>query len=294
MDLNYCFPAQMMKAGEESNGKIPVEIIPSIPTVDRVNDKITLKAFEEAKEEFLDDGIIDFDHKSILGKNDLEKAQAAIGEPKDLFIDRKRKIPICHANLFKGNPFVDTAIVPALNNGSKIWGASVGGKILQKSMQVDESSNREVNTISKITLKHIAITLRQKAVHPGTSIRLLKSFGDNDEFNLILSNFDDFMKSFSDKDFFMKTLTAGASTDISNISGGQALQNQSLEGNKVSKNKIKNTLPFILDGIYGEYSNKKNTKDWTKYLTKRGFNPEEAMILIQLLVKNKAKIVELF
>ena len=152
MDLNYCFPAQIIKAGKEENGKIPVEIIPSIPTVDRVNDKITLKAFEEAKESFLDDGIIDYDHKSILGKTDLEKAQAVIGEPVDLFIDKKRKIPICHANLFKGNPFVDTSIMPALDNESKVFGASVGGKILQKSMEVDAAVNRKVNTISKILL----------------------------------------------------------------------------------------------------------------------------------------------
>ena len=136
--------------------------------------------------------------------------------------------------------------------------------------------------------------MRQKAVHPGTSLKLLKSFGDDSESDLFVSSFDDFMKSFSDEDFFMKTLIAGSSTDISNISGGQAIQKQSLEGSKVDRNKIKHTIPFILDGIYGKHNNKKNTKEWLQYLIKRGFNSQESIVIIQLLVKNKAKIIELF
>jgi hypothetical protein len=290
MGLNYYFPAQLKKSGKESNGRIPVEIIPSEPTVDRVNDKIILKAFEEARDDFLDEGIIDYDHKSVLGKNDLEKAQAIIGEPEDLYIDKERKIPVCHAVLFKGNPYVDTVIMPVLNNGSKIFGASVGGKILHKSFEMDSETKREVNQISKILLKHIAITPRQKAVHPRTSLKLLKSFGEDD--NLIMGNFDDFMKSIGDEEM-IKTLTAGAATDIANISGGQALQIQSLEGSKVDKNKIKDSIPWILDGIRNQYHNNKTVRDWTKYLVQKGFTPQEALITIQLLAKNKAQIVEL-
>jgi hypothetical protein len=287
MSLNYYFPATLQKSGKESNGKIPIEIIPSEPTVDRVNDKIVLKAFEEAREDFLDEGIIDYDHKSVLGKTSLEKAQAIIGEPQDLFIDEKRKIPVCHAVLFKGNPYVDTVILPALNNESKIFGASVGGKILHKSLEFDHNTKKDINQIDKILLKHIAITPRQKAVHPGTSLKLLKSFGE-EQFDLIAGNFDDFMKSFCDQDF-LKALLAGSATDIANISGGQALQSQSLEGG-VSKAKIKNNLPLILETL--RKGTNKTSKDWMKYLVNMGFSPQEAMLTIQLLVKNKAKIVE--
>jgi hypothetical protein len=290
MSLNYSFPATMLKAGNEKDGKIPIEIIPSEPTVDRVNDKIILKAFEDAREDFLDDGIIDYDHKSVLGKSELEKAQAIIGEPEDLFIDRKRKIPICHAFLFKGNPFVDTVILPAINNDSKIFGASVGGKVLLKSSEIDETTNKEINTISKILLKHIAITPRFKAVHPNTSLKLLKSQNDED-YNLYSKNFDDFLKSFDDNSL-IKTLIAGSATNISDISGGQSIQNQSLEGSVINRNKIKNALPFILDNVL-KGNGFLNHRDWMIYLMDKGFSAEEAKETIQLLIANKAKIIEL-
>jgi len=290
MDLNYMFPATLIKSGEETDGKIPIEIIPSEPSVDRVNDQIILKAFEDAREEFLNDGIIDYDHQSILGKNALEKSEAIIGEPIDLFIDKKRNVPVCHANIFKGNPYVDNVIMPHLNNKSKVFGASVGGKVLQKSFEILEGTKQKINKISKILLKHIAITPRQKAVHPKTSVQLLKSIDDC--FDLILSDFDYFLKSFSDENFLQKTLMAGTSTDISNISGGQVLQNQSLEGD-INYNKIKNILPFIVDGMVNVYDNYKNLNDWKNYLMTRGFNKNESLEIIKILIKNKAKIIGL-
>jgi len=289
MNINYNYPATLIKSGKESNGRIPIEIVPSQPSIDRVNDKIVLKAFEDARDSFLDEGIIDYDHQSVLGKSKLEKAQAIIGEPEDLYINLNKKIPICKAALFKGNVYVDTVIMPALENDGKVFGASVGGKVLRKSFETDPETKKEINKISKILLKHIAITPRQNAVHPETSVKLLKSFGE--DFELILDNFDGFLKSFSDKDFLAKTLMAGSATNISNMSGGQVIQKQSLEG--VNYGKIKSALPFILDGLGNIFEKNKSFDDWEKYLIFRGFSKKEAMEIIRLLAENKAKIVEL-
>jgi len=294
MSLNYYFPASLMKTGEEKEGRIPIRIIPNSPSIDRQNDKIILKAFSQTTiDDYLNTSkVIDYDHKSILGKNDLEKSKAIIGEAESLFVDSEKNIPICDGFLFKDNPFVSQAIYPALKSGSRVYGASIGGKILQKSVEEDPKTKKRLNVISKISLNHIAICPLNKAVNTDTTVSLRKS--KNKEDILMFNNFDSFMKSFTDAEDLRKALIAGSATDISNLSGGQALQQQSLEGSRVNLNKIKYTLPFILENVLTKSNNLYTVQDYMKYLVTKGFNEYEAIETISLLAKNGAKIVELF
>ena len=289
---SYSFPADILKAGEEKNGRIPITIIPSSPTKDRVNDKILLKAFDDSCiKSYLNDGIIDYDHLSFLGETPEIRARAIIGEPENFFIDKKRNVPVCEGFLFKGNPFVDDSIMPALEAKSKVFGASLGGKVLLKSSGIDPNTQSKLNTISKISLKHIAITPLQKAVHQGTSVRLRKSADSSpDEMDLIFSTFEDFVKSFEDGEYLQKALEAGAATDMVAMTGGQILQNQSLEGDAL--HRIKTVLPFIIEAIIsglvsGRY------EDFVRYLTARGLSPEEADRCATLIATNSASIVKL-
>lgn len=296
MDNNFSFPATFVKSGNEKDGRIPVTIIPSQPTVDRTNDKILLKAFDdECIKSFLFDGVLDYDHISILGKSALERSQAIIGEPENMFIDSKRKLPVIEGFLFKSNPYVSSAILPALEAKSNRFGASLGGKILMKSMEDDEDTHRVVNAISKIRIKHCAITPLQKAVHQGTSITLRKS-GEAEEYDIAFPDFGEFIKSIENQEEFMKALEAGAATDIASIKGGQAIQGQSLEGDdehkKAKRKKIKAVMPFMLDAIFKGFV-KGNYTSYMEYLTGKGLEKDEADELIRLIALSSPDIVKL-
>ena len=219
---------------DEQRSRIPIRIVASDPSPDRVNDSIVLKAFDDAKDSFLKVGCIDYDHQTVRGKTKLDQAQGVIGKPLELSTESGEVV--CEGFLHKGNPFVDTALFPALRAGSNVFGASVGGRILRKSMQWDDDAKRKVNRITAITLNHIAVTPQYKAVHPSTSIALAKSL-DEDSGLLIFGDFGDFTKSFAETtgdEELDKALVAGTQfeSDVSKIRGGPALQPQSLEGAK--------------------------------------------------------------
>jgi len=312
IDISYTYPVNFRKSGEEKNGRIPIEIIPNEPTKDRVNDRILLKAFNnECIEAFLHDGYIDWDHKSILGKTELEKSEAIIGQPEELFIDNIRQLPICNAFLFAKNPYVMKAILPALEAGSNVFGASVGGKILQKSIEEDPITKNKINNISKISLRHIAITKRQTAIHQNTLVSLRKSCSNNGQckegtkckncdckYTYQFDSFNSFIKSFED-DSILKTLEAGTSTSIQGMSGGQNIQTQSLEGGiakqtftGVSYEKLMRMLPSILRDLV-ENNSMNDVKSYYNYLIARGFNKPEALEIIRLLSNNKAQLIKI-
>ena len=313
MDLSYSFPATLLKSGEEKDGRIPITIIPNHPSIDRQKDKIILKAFDQdCIDGFLFDGVIDYDHQSLLAKSAIERAKAIIGEPERFYIDEKRSVPVCDGFLFKGNPYVDDVIMPALKAESKVFGASLGGRILQKSTETDVKTKSNTNVISKISLKHIAITPLQKAVHQKTTVMLRKSTCAHDgscgngscsgkcedKYELNFDSFDTFVKSFDDDELIQKALEAGAQTDSAKITGGQALQEQSLEGakkkkKKVNNDKIKKCMPNIIgDLLKGNIG--PTFHHYERYLKSHyDFNDEEIVDIVTLLAMNGAKIVKL-
>lgn len=287
-EYNFRYPATFLKAGKINGNRIPITIIPSLPTKDRQNDTITLTAFDaECKKSFLTDGLLDYDHLSYRGETPLIKAQAIIGKPLDLSI--KDGIPCCDGYLFKSNPYVYGSILPALENDADIFGASVGGSVL-KSSPNEPGNTKAGQTISQVRLKHIAICPLQNAVHQGTKVMLKKS-DTGEEFSF--DSFGQFVKSFSDEDIFMKAMTAGSATAIDDMSGGQVLQPQSLEGGiakLVSNAKVKIALPYVLENLVSGKL-KGNTNALVHSIKSKGLTEGEANRLVQLIAKNSVKIV---
>lgn len=219
------FEIDINKSQEETKQRIPIRIEASSPTVDKQKDLILTKAYTKPViDEFLKVGIIDYDHRSIIGKTSEEKATAVIGEPTNFKIEKSKhndmEVPIIYGDLYKENAIVKNSLLPALKAGSTRWGASIGGNIL-KAREIIKSDDKKYREISEIKINHCAITPTLKAVNNFTSVSMVKS----------AENFIEFMKA----------ITTGAETDITNITGGQALQGQSLEGGTVSQ-----VLPSIL------------------------------------------------
>jgi len=290
---NFSFPVEILKSGEERNGRIPITIIPSSSNIDRVSDKMITKAFtKKCMDSFLYDGVLDYDHISVLGKTPLSRAEAIIGEPQKMFI--KNQVPVVEGFLFKNNPYVKNCVLPALEAESNRIAASLGGKIIKKSSAIDPVSKKKVNTISEIKLNHIALTPLSRAVNQDTSVELRKSFNGNEETEIIFDKYDTFIKSFTDPEVLQKALQAGSATNIAGLSGGQAVQMQSLEGGKqkVDNKKIKNILPFVLEGILNKTIGG-TTTDYIDYLLKKGLNSKEAMKLITLIATKGSSIVKL-
>lgn len=280
---------ELVKADEPNPNRIPVSVVANRPVPDKVNDLIVLKAFDDAREDFLHDGVLDWDHQTIRGTTAEEKAKAIVGQPEDM--DTKSGAVVVKAFLFRGNPYVDNTIYPALRAGSKVIGASVGGRIIRKSLEWDEKSAKKVNKITKISLNHIALTPSYKAVCDGTSISLSKSL-DEDSGLLVFTDFGDFAKSFAsgespiagEAEHTMKALVAGDATDSSVLRGGQALQPESLEGD-VLKHVWGDLLEDIKNGNL-----KPSHNAVVGWLVNRGLSSERAKSMAYVLAHRAREI----
>lgn len=311
MNFTFAFPADLIKSGDETAERIPVRVIPNHPTVDRQNEKIVLKAFSQPTiDDYLQNSrVIDYDHKSILGKDDLEKSNAIIGEAESLVVDLQKGIPILDGFLFRSHDIVEKSILPALKAGSRVYGASIGGRVLKKSLEMDPTTRRPFTTISEISLNHVAICPVAKAVNTRTLIQLRKSCaGDgscgNGEcsghcgngYQINFKSFDVFMKSFVDSEELSKAIAAGSGTDSAALSGGQALQGQSLEGDgkkrkKKKEEKLKSVMPFIVDAAVNGLC-KGGFDAWVAYLERRGLDHEEAQIAATTIASRAAQIAK--
>lgn len=270
-------PMMMTKAGDEKAGRIPVRIEASAPTPDREEELITLKAYDDdTVNEFLRQGIIDYDHKSFLGGTNLEKAQAIIGQPERFEIENKK--PVVYGYLFKGNPYVDGSILPALAAGSKVFGASWGGRKLLKAKEFVKEFDRECTVIKKVSLNHLAVCPFHKAVHQGTSVTLQKSLEESS-----FESYQDFAKSYATGMALAKTLEAGAQTDVAAISGGQALQAQSLEGGV--KKLLFDAMASMRKGLVKGYDG------LVLHFIKSGVGVGDAERLAKFLAVNSSEIV---
>ena len=91
-------------------------------------------------------------------------------------------------------------------------------------------------------------------------------------------------KSFEEYEKLEKALVAGAGTDIAKLSGGQAIQRQSLEKKTASL-----VLPFFLESIVnGHVENTHHA--YKSYLKNKGLSDKVSKELIMLVAKNVDKI----
>ena len=276
--MNYFiqdFNIEINKGESETKQRIPIRIEASSETLDRDNDIILKSAYDkDTIDDFLGVGIIDYDHKSILGKSEEEKAKAIIGEPTKFAMEKSRKsdleVPVIYGDLYKENPFVTDSILPALKAESTRWGASIGGSIIKAENKSD--GDKKFREISKIKLNHCAITPTSKAINKFTSVSMIKS------------EFGNFMD-------FIKAMIAGAETNIANINGGQSIQPQSLEGN------TRILFPIIINVIRGfkkaKQQGKSNNIDDLIMMAIKDIPESEQISFIKALNENKREIYNL-
>jgi len=280
-DLRLRYSASLEKSGERKDGKVMVRIVANHPSSDAVNDVILNEAFLKGREYFLAKGVIDYDHQTVRGKTALERASAIIGQPVDLKIENG--VPVCYAYLFENNPFVKSSILPALETGSSVFGASVGAK--KKAWSENRNGGQ---TVSDMLPFHIAITPLQQAVHDKTSISLQKSFDGENE--ICFENFADLIKSFEDLSDVMKAMEAGSVTDSTLMTGGQVVQNQSLEGDEpnVGEDKLFEIIEKISNAIMRREVN--SMDDFEKFLDNCGLNAAAKVLVARTISAQAEKI----
>ena len=255
----YSNHTTLEKSGQEENGLIPVKIKINSPTPDRDGDRILAEAFDkETMDDYLANGIIDFDHQSVRGKTEEEKAKAIIGKPRRFYFENGS--PVIEGVLFKDNKYVRDAIFPAIsvtsNEPITVWKASVGGGIIRKSIGYDPEYRKKIGDISKIKLIHVAVTPSYKAVHPDTFVQMIKSKSIE---NLYLDKSFEITGSpqsastliFRGFEPFYKALTSGYQTDMEGMSGGQVLSTQDLEGAKNSSSSLDGVIEQMLTYMKG-------------------------------------------
>lgn len=224
----YTAPAQLLKA-ESKSDRLECVAVASDETLDEDKDNILSSAFtDEVRSKFLKLGHIDWDHLTIRGSVELEKAAAMIGTPTAFYEEKVKgkKSQIIEFYLHRGNPYVDDTVEPALRAKSDRIKCSIGGKILgyePNAFFQTGSDGKAVGgrSMHQITMNHLAMTPAYKAINKNTSVRManLAKAGE-----LI-----QFAKSYD----LCKSLEAGNLTDAATIVGAQALQAQSLDEQKV-------------------------------------------------------------
>lgn len=286
---------QIIKSGEEENGRIPIKIVISDDKVDKQGDIMSPEAFnEKTMDDFIANGIIDYDHEVVRGDTPLDRAKAMLGEPKKWYKDEYGR-PVVEAELYSNNPYVRDAIMPALKEDGKVWKASVGGSIVKKSKIYDNKSKKKVNKINAIKLHHIAITPSWLAVNPRTSVEMIKSIDENTHIEkrgelevLVCKGIKAFNEALvksvngEKEEDIQKALMAGYETNMANLQGGQALSIQSLEGSPISL--FFKALNYIMD------EEKMTFAKLTGWFVEQGLTPKEALKMSLFIVENKKAI----
>lgn len=183
--------------------------------VDHQNEIVLQKALAESSDYYLRHGNVDLSHYTILGpKSGIPNfLDYEIGKPVEVRIDGKKTF--VKAQLYQGagaraaNAQMVWDSITAQNPPSR-WYPSVGGAVLSKSVQFDQTSGSRVAVIDKVRWNNLAL--------------------DRTPVNMTVSEVSTtpvgiFAKALGG--FVLKTLTAGYGTDSAELTGGGALRVQS-------------------------------------------------------------------
>ena len=187
---------------------------------DQQNEVVLAKALRESSDHFLKFGNIDLDHKSMPPIAKMYGIDAPeeweIGVPVETRVSGNKTF--VKGRLYRG----DTALAAKANmvwdsmtklSPPKRWYASVGGKPLAKSIQIDPETGDKVGVISKVRWTNLALTAQPVNQHVS---------------GVETSPFGVFAKS-SLGLVFGKALEASYATDAAAKTGGAALGFQSLD-----------------------------------------------------------------
>lgn len=209
---------------------IPVRMIANRLKLDRENQELLPQAFDSSTvNNFLENGIIDWFHKSRLGKSDKEKADAVLGKPTDFRWEEG--LPVVYGDLTRAHPIVRDSIAPHLEAGNDVFGASVGGGAIKRNKIYDPVLHKAKEQISKIYWDHIAIAPSAYIVSLGSKVSLAKA--RNGEVFLEFDTFNGFILQndlVGDDAKVNKALEVDPGNDTALFTGADALIRQSLDG----------------------------------------------------------------
>lgn len=220
-------------------GKRFMFIEASDESVDHQNEIILQKALTDSSEYYLRHGNVDISHYTILGpKSGIPNfLDYEIGKPIEVRVGGKSTF--VKAELYQGGGAraANAQMVwdsMTIQSPPSRWYPSVGGAVLSKSVQFDQSSGERVAVIDKVRWNNLALDrtpVNKKVPEVSTSPIgvFAKSLGG----------------------FVMKTLTAGYGTDSASLTGGGALRVQSQDHNLMST-----TVPDGSDMGYMKFRDK--------------------------------------
>lgn len=193
---------------QDENGNPMIIIEASNDNLDFDEEKVLQTALMNSKDYFLQNGVVSYDHKHIPSPDHFKEypnyneEQFILGHPVDAWLDPETNVVKVKAVLYPG---VDRAaeIIKKLKSGAKSVKASVGGRRPVKEDRFDPQVMKVVPTITSVLWDEIALTYKPVNQTLGATILSPKEF--------------------------VKSLTAGSSADPGAMTGGNALQAQSIE-----------------------------------------------------------------
>lgn len=218
----------------ETDELFPVEMLANRLRVDRENEELTKAAFDkDTCAYFVNHGIIDWHHQSVLGTTMQERAAAILGAPTDF--EWRKGLPWVVGNLTKAHPINRDFVIPHLKAGNNVYGGSVGGSKLKAVQVYDPALGRNKTQVNKIHWNHIAIAGRPYVMSPGSEVRMVKAVRPGDPeaepTSSLFIEFSDLSSFETDFDRTLaKALEIGAGTDSAQLQSLDASRMQSLEG----------------------------------------------------------------
>ena len=230
----YLSISSMLKATPKlEGGQRFIYLEASNEALDQQNEVVMQKALRDSSEWFLKFGNLDIDHFTLIGAKAgiPDYTMYEIGRPVDVSFTGSR-------TLVKGEIY--SGYGPAAERANQFWSSlteiqpparwypSVGGSVMEKSVEVNAKTHNRTAYVKKVRWTNIGFsktpvnqTVPTVATMPiGT---MAKSWG--------AAGLD-----------FMKALEAGYSTDSANMTGGQALSAQSLDGAPMNYFTFRDTL----------------------------------------------------
>lgn len=229
------FDAMLKATPVEEGGKRILYFEASNEEVDHQNEVVLQKALSDSAGYFLRHGNIDLSHYTIYGpKSGLTNfMEFEIGRPVDVKVTGKSTF--VKAELYQGAS-------PQAKNATMVWESltqqsppsrwypSVGGAVLAKSVKLDPKTQQKVAVVEKVRWNNVALD----------RCPVNRSVGE-----VSTAPVGTFSKSMNGW-LMAKTLEMGHGTDVAALTGGGALQKQSLDGAEKHYKKFRDRLAASL------------------------------------------------
>lgn len=221
---DWVFVSDMLKATpHETGGRRFVYFEASNEGVDQQNEVVLAKALAESSDYYLRYGNVDIDHITMVG--------ARAGIPDYQLYEVGRPVEVGQRD---GSTFVKSELYrgegPAAARANMVWAGmtqvsppqrwypSVGGNVLQKSVEVDERTQARRSVVARVRWANVGLSKTPVNQHVSTAT------------TVPVGVFAKCMSAGVLDLTMMKTLTAGYGTDSAALVGGEALRGQSLDG----------------------------------------------------------------